>query len=172
MEKCDDHSQGIDLKQVGKETFVTSQPVPELSMIQSKAITVDNLQVGQRFDLSGKIGRMKLPCLLRFSLEKINDFSLVLSNDSNQKLIIGYDKKSNQYFIDRTSSGKVDFQKDFAAKHTAPRMTDNQQMNISIILDESSAELFADDGLTVMTEIFFPDTPYSEAILKQLTGYY
>ena len=87
---------------------------------------------------------------------------MTLSNDLKEKLIIGYDKKLNQYFVDRTSSGKVDFQKEFAAKHSAPRIADNQKMNISIILDESSAELFADDGLTVMTEIFFPGKPYNQ----------
>ena len=86
----------------------------------------------------------------------------MLSNDKEEKLIIGYDKKLNQYFIDRTLSGKVDFQKDFAAKHSAPRITDHKKINLSILLDESSVELFADDGLTVMTEIFFPEAPYNQ----------
>ena len=45
-------------------------------------------------------------------------------------------------------------------------------MNISLILDESSAELFADDGLTVMTEIFFPETPYNQIHIKTSDGYY
>ena len=35
-------------------------------------------------------------------------------------------------------------------------------MNLSLLFDESSLELFADDGLTVMTEIFFPEKPYSQ----------
>jgi fructan beta-fructosidase len=56
----------------------------------------------------------------------------------------------------------VDFYNEFAAKHVAPRLTNTQKMNISIVLDESSAELFADNGLTVMTEIFFPSKPYNQ----------
>jgi fructan beta-fructosidase len=39
-------------------------------------------------------------------------------------------------------------------------------MNLTIILDESSAELFADDGLTVMTEIFFPSKPYNQVHIQ------
>lgn len=35
-------------------------------------------------------------------------------------------------------------------------------MNISLIIDVSSVELFADDGLTVMTAIFFPNKPYNQ----------
>ena len=34
-------------------------------------------------------------------------------------------------------------------------------MKITLIVDVSSVELFADDGLTVMTAIFFPDKPFN-----------
>jgi fructan beta-fructosidase len=39
-------------------------------------------------------------------------------------------------------------------------------MNISLVVDVSSVELFADDGLTVMTEIFFPNKPYDRIHLE------
>ena len=38
-------------------------------------------------------------------------------------------------------------------------------MNLSLIIDVSSIELFADNGLTVMTEIFFPDKPFNKMII-------
>ena len=41
-----------------------------------------------------------------------NCFSIVLANSMGEEVQIGYDKATNQYFIDRTKSGKVDFQKD------------------------------------------------------------
>jgi fructan beta-fructosidase len=81
-------------------------------------------------------------------------------------LTIGYDKKSNQYYIDRTLSGNVDFKKGFSAIHYAPRIDNKQKMNMSIIIDVSSMELFADNGLTVMTEIFFPDKPYDKISIE------
>jgi fructan beta-fructosidase len=156
----------LHVKHVGKERFVASEPVHELSKIQSNPISRENFTVKKSFDLSELTGKITFPCRINISLEEIKNFSLLLSNDLDEKLIIGYDKKSNQYFIDRTSSGKVDFQKEFAAKHSAPRIADDQKMNISIILDESSAEIFADDGLTVMTEIFFPGKPYNQIHLE------
>ena len=36
------------------------------------------------------------------------------------------------------------------------------KMNISLVIDVSSVELFADDGLTVMTSIFFPNKEYNK----------
>jgi fructan beta-fructosidase len=92
----------------------------------------------------------------------LKNFSLILSNDINEKVIIGYDKKNNRYYIDRTQSGKTGFYKEFAAGHTAPRFVNTSSANLSLIIDVSSVELFADDGLTVMTEIFFPNKPYNQ----------
>ena len=152
----------LQIKHVGKELFIASQPVHEISKIRLNSFADSNFTITQNFDLSKKIGSLKFPCMLNLKLEEIKDFSVVLSNDVNEKLIIGYDKKLNQYFIDRTSSGKTDFKNGFAAKHFAPRFTVNKKMNISLVLDASSVELFADDGLTVMTEIFFPTKPYNQ----------
>jgi fructan beta-fructosidase len=152
----------LKLKHVGDKIFVASQPVAELSKIQSKPIIISNVKITNSIDMAVKTGKVKFPCRINLSLEEIKDFSLVVSNDRGEELIIGYNKKQNQYFIDRTKSGKTDFQKEFAAKHVAPRFANNHQMNISLIIDVSSVELFADDGLAVMTEIFFPNKPYNK----------
>lgn len=152
----------LKLKHVGKDIFLTSEPVAELNAIEKKPVLLNNEMVDKEMDLSKKIGKIILPLRLDISFKKTNYFTLELSNETGEKLLIGYDKKTNQYFIDRTASGKVDFQNGFAAKHMAPRLTDNATINISIIADESSVELFADDGLTLMTEIFFPAKPYNQ----------
>ena len=99
-------------------------------------------------------------------LEKADDFSLTFQNEKGEELVIGYDNAHNQYFIDRSKSGKVDFDKGFAAKHIAPRFSNNPGMDISMVVDESSIEIFADGGLTTMTEIFFPNAPYNKINLQ------
>ena len=103
---------------------------------------------------------------LDIDFDKTTDFSLTLSNDAGEKLVIGFDKQNNQYFIDRTNSGQTGFQKDFAGKHTAPRFVNADKMDVSLIIDESAVELFADEGLSVMTETFFPSTPYNKVNIQ------
>jgi len=39
-----------------------------------------------------------------------------------------------------------------------------------LIIDNASIELFADNGLTVMTEIFFPTTPYNQITIQSKEG--
>ncbi len=142
--------------------LIASQPVKELSVIQSKPVIVQNIKVGNSVDMATKTGKINFPCRLNLSLEEIKDFSLVISNDAGEEIVIGYDKQQNQYFIDRSRSGKTNFHKGFAARHVAPRFTDKSKMNISLVIDVSSVELFADDGLTVMTSVFFPNKPYNK----------
>jgi fructan beta-fructosidase len=43
-------------------------------------------------------------------------------------------------------------------------------MKISLVIDVSSVELFADDGLTVMTELFFPNKPYNQIHIQSADG--
>ena len=155
----------LKIKHVGREIFVASGPVREISGIQSTSFIDSNIKVNQSFDLTKKTGTIKLPCRIKLNMEEAKNFSIHLSNHINEKLVIGFDRESNQYFIDRTSSGKVDFNNEFAAKHVAPRISSDTKMTIDIIIDESSVELFADDGLTTMTEVFFPAKPYDNISL-------
>ena len=154
------------IKHVGNDILVASEPVKELKAIELKSTTIDNINAGNGFDLASKTGPVKLPCRIDLDLDKSTEFSLTLSNSAGEKLIIGYDKSNNQYFIDRTNSGKKDFQKDFGGKHTAPRFVTADKMDVTLIIDESSVELFADEGLSVMTEIFFPSTPYDKVNIQ------
>jgi fructan beta-fructosidase len=159
----------LHLKHVGKEILVASQPVKELNNIQSKYKVINNLKTTRNFDLASIIGKVAFPCRINMNLEKAADFSLRLSNNSGDELLIGFDKKNNQYFIDRSKSGKISFNKGFAARHVAPRFVKGK-MNISLIVDVSSVELFADDGLSVMTEIFFPNKRYDRMELQSAGG--
>jgi len=121
-------------------------------------------------DLSQKTGKINIPCRLNLNIDTLKNFSVTLSNQMNEQVVIGYDKESNHYYIDRTKSGKTDFYKGFAAKHTAPRFVNVLQSDISLIIDLSSVELFADDGLTVMTETFFPNKPYDQINIRSEDG--
>jgi len=152
----------LKLQHLGKDILIAAEPVRELTNIQSKPIIISNLKINKTIDMAGIVQKPTLPCRLNLNFEEVKDFSLIVSNDMGEELIIGYDKKQHQYFIDRSKSGKTTFQKEFAARHVAPRFTDRAKMNISLLIDASSVELFADDGLTVMTAIFFPSKPYHQ----------
>ena len=153
----------LKLKHVGNDMLIASEPVAELLSVQLKPSTViNNLAVPEKGLLVNTKGDAKFPLRINLSTDETKDFSIVVSNTMGEELVIGFDKMANRYFIDRTKSGKTGFKKEFAAKHTAPRFTNAAKMDMILVIDVSSVELFADGGLTAMTEIFFPNKPYTQ----------
>lgn len=88
--------------------------------------------------------------------------TLRFSNTKNEYIDIGFDPLKNEYSIDRTHAGSSDFSPIFAVKHVAPRLEKSDTIRWQIYLDVASVELFADGGLTTLTDIFFPSEPFSK----------
>lgn len=140
----------LSLEKIGEKYFLASRPVPELS-----AITESLKEFGDTMNLEG-------PARIDLKPGLLDSYEIVLSNDSNEQVMIGYDKSTNNYYIDRTKSGKVDFEYGFSKKLTAPRIASGDSANLTLIIDVASVEVFADNGLTVLTAIFFPNTAYKK----------
>jgi fructan beta-fructosidase len=141
--------------------LIASKPVSELNNLSASPVNFKDVAVTD-FDLTSKTGKLKGPARIKLTSGEIKNFTVTLSNSKGQKLVIGFDKSSNQYFIDRTASGKTDFEKGFGKRHTAPRFVQSKNFDLTLVIDDASVELFADNGLTVMTEIFFPDENYAD----------
>ncbi len=89
--------------------------------------------------------------------------TLELSNTKGEKYELGYNAATNEFFSDRRNAGKASFSEKFATKiHTAPRFSEHPIIELQLFLDVASAELFADKGWTVMTDIFFPNEAYTK----------
>ncbi len=156
----------LGLKQANGEIFLTSTPVKELTGLEKNTVTVNNKL------LTGK-GIKDIPdqFTLKFNINKINGYAITLSNTIGEKLIIGYDHIKKQYFIDRSTSGIIDFNPEFAKTAFAPRLSNNMvSSDIELVVDASSVELFADNGLTVMTSVFFPHKPFTQLQIQNTQG--
>jgi len=116
------------------------------------------------------LGKLTGPAKISFTSDKIETFSVTLSNEQGEKIVVGYDKAANYYYADRSKSGIVNFEKEFSYFHFAPRLSTKPNLDFTLIIDNASIELFADNGLTVMTEIFFPTTPYNQITIQSKEG--
>ncbi|MBS1526832.1 MAG: glycoside hydrolase family 32 protein [Bacteroidetes bacterium] len=154
----------LKLIKTGNGYNVASCPVKELHSIEGSPITL----IGIKGDanLSKLIGRTDGQYELNLSSAQLKNFSLTFSNAKGQKLIAGYDDNSNSWYIDRTQAGESRFNRDFAKKFSASRISKNKGADLKLIIDAASIELFADHGLTTMTAIFFPDQPLSTISLS------
>jgi fructan beta-fructosidase len=160
----------LGLEKAGERYLLTSKPVKELDGLAGERVSLQNIDASD-YDLTEKTGNNNNPSRISLASDNIQDFSIIFSNDKGQKVVVGFDSDSNQYFMDRTASGSVDFKKGFAARHTSPRLTANNNMNLTLVIDHASIELFADNGLTAMTQVFFPDGLLSNIRLQSKKGF-
>ncbi len=120
--------------------LLASQPVEELKNAFAQIPTKENI-VPNRIELKDV---------------KATDFEIIFSNAYNEKLVVGYHADKKQFYVDRTNAGISNFNTGFAAVAIAPRLSTYSNMDLSILLDKTSIELFADGGRTAMTALFFP----------------
>ena len=140
----------------GDDYLLTSMPVKELDNLKTGSISLNNVEVKKEFDLSDKTKDLQGKYWMDITTAGKNNVSITLYNEVGQEVIIGYNKEKNQYYIDRTKSGDVGFNKEFAKVFTGPRLSNSTNIKMKLLVDVASVELFADDGTTVMTGIYFP----------------
>lgn len=146
------------------------KPVKELEILRGSPVAIlvseikdfkaiDNQSFTKEIDLS-------------FDLTKTtaSNFGLVLSNSKNEKIEIGYDAAKKEFFIDRREGGKKSFSDKFSSRQTAPRLSSDNILKLHLFVDVASVELFADDGSTVLTSIFFPNEDFKTAKIFTQNG--
>lgn len=153
----------LKLIKLGEEWRLTSQPVSSLSKSSKNNFEINEVRAIQKVALSG-------PTVISFEADAAEDFSVTCMNDHQEKIVIGHDHKKQEFYIDRRKSGQILFHPEFAGIHTAPRVSKESSIKLRIVLDKTSVELFADEGLTVMTTIFFPKKPYQECWIDPKAG--
>jgi fructan beta-fructosidase len=157
-----------DLKLVRKNDnwFLSSLPVPELLAGVKPARILSNVSVNGSLDITSRLAGFTVPALLQVNIDTLDDFSIQFSNTQGERVLVGYDRKMNEFFIDRSQSGTTAFHDRFAARHVAPRLASGSKSEVAILIDRASVELFADGGLTVMTAICFPTSGFDHVSLN------
>ena len=145
---------------------VKTTPVKELKDIQDPELgtRLQPREINGSMSLTEEFAFPLSTCVMEMNWElgsgSASEVGVELSNSKGQSVKIGFNKSDQEFFIDRTESGNMDFSDQFSGRHTAPWTGDAAALDMTLYLDVASAELFAQDGQVVMTEIYFPDEPF------------
>jgi fructan beta-fructosidase len=151
----------LSLKLTAGDIWLTSTPVEALDKLVNKTIKVDAGLLAKTNNVFAVIKQTPTQYTLKFKTQVVKDYSIILSNNAGEILVVGYDCKSNRYYIDRTKAGQNKFSKQFQPKAYAPRLSTSLTSDMEMVVDASSIELFADGGLSNLTGVFFPKKPYT-----------
>ncbi|RAV29613.1 glycoside hydrolase family 32 protein [Sinomicrobium soli] len=161
--------------------LLASSPVRELESFRNKITEEQDVSLSAPFVYKSENGGGLNSTEILLSLEKTGN-SIVefrLYNTEGDTLSFGLNSVKKEFFTDRTRAGQTDFSEKFAEKaSTAPRFTSSGTLDVRIVLDKTSIEVFYDSGTAAMTEIFFLKSPFDhfdirstdpETTLKNIT---
>ena len=96
--------------------------------------------------------------------------NIVLGNEQGDHVTMTYCPASDTFSVDRRESGIVDFSQDFPSVTMAPAHSGDKPLKLRIFIDRSSIEVFGRDGRFAMTNLVFPNSPYTTLSLDTKGG--
>lgn len=158
-------------------TRLRQQPIKELQKLRGPVRKLDmkrlpdGVTVIDLKDLAPN-GAFELDLTIDLVDSDAEELYLTLSNESGEHFYrTGYSRKpgvENSFFTDRRSTGDNSFNPKFAPDQLsiAPRWSNEGNLRIHAIFDRTSAEVFFDQGEPVMTDIFFPEAPFTKLTIE------
>lgn len=151
------------------QLYVSSTPSPEVDALRGALV-----KSVSKTSLGSKARTYSIPELCEIDMEispkKAESVEIELSNAAGEKVVMVYDAKSDSLSFDRRKSGIVDFSQDFPAVTVSPAYTDGDKVGLRIFIDRSSIEVFGKDGRFAMTNLVFPNSPYSRLSVRATGG--
>lgn len=163
----------LTLRNTSAGQLLCAQPVQESTRIVQSPKAIPPQKVSGQLDLSRLLSAPSPTLHLGLQLswaagEQPERIALALSNTKGEAYRIWLE--GNTFYADRSNAGETAFEKGFGSTAKAPRWPDHQTLELEIWLDVASVELFADGGATNLTEIFFPNVPFTQVTLEVENG--
>ncbi len=135
----------LSLKKMAKGFRLIQHPIKAISSIRGEDIKDLSSILKQSFELE-----------IAINVSEGKESGVILKNtDSYTK--IGYNSSSHEVFINRTMSGDVSFNKDFASIDRVKTEPTDGKIKLHVFFDYSIIEIFANDGEATICEQVFPD---------------
>jgi fructan beta-fructosidase len=146
----------LSLVDIDGRVVIRSMVIPELLNSSTDTVVFTDVAVKDSLNLATKV-KYPLTISIIQGVVEAKTFSIEFANKKNQKLSTGYDLKTNRFFVDRSTAGRNDFSKDFHGIVWADRYAGTDSVAFTIVMDIGSIEVYFDDGLTSMTNLYFAD---------------
>ncbi|MFB5660401.1 GH32 C-terminal domain-containing protein [Alteribacillus sp. HJP-4] len=138
------------------------EPVKEIESIRATEHSVDSFTVEGDYLLEDVAG-MSYEFETEIEWEEANEFGIRLRQSDEEETVVGLNTEQNSVFLDRTNAGldtlidrngePYSFGKRFEKEYPE----DKEKIKIRGLVDESSVEIFIDDGEFTFTNLIYTD---------------
>ncbi|BBH24197.1 hypothetical protein Back11_55420 [Paenibacillus baekrokdamisoli] len=143
----------------GEGIRLIQEPVRELDTLRDKAVKISE----QKLEPGGS-NPLKDVKGTSFELETeftatsaVESFGIKVREGGKQETVIRYETKTAQLVVDRMNAGESSFENQFAEAVSAPLKLRDNKLKLRIFVDDTTLEVFANDGEVVLTSLIFPD---------------
>lgn len=150
------------------EIYLSSKPSPELAALRGECKSYGRRKV------SSSPLNIPIPALAEivvdYDARQCASFSLTLSNAEGEEVVMTLDPRAGSFAVDRTRSGLTGFSSHFPAVTAAPTLGAPATGTLRIFVDRSSVEVFDSEGRFVLTNLVFPENPYTKLTVRAAQG--
>jgi len=151
----------------GEEIALVQRPAPELESLRRCLLyrAARPAEIRGEADLSDRASgeTLEIRAVLDVRQAARAGLRVRVSPDRSQATEIAYDVPGRRLSVDRGRSGAL-FSERFSGLHAAPLVLEDGLLDLHVLVDRSSVELFAAGGRVAMTDLIFPG-PESRGIV-------
>lgn len=147
----------VELKNIDNNLILEQTPISELKDLRSDSLIISNNDIisireklkdvsFQIFEINGTV-----------KADTNSGFELHLKKGMGQETKLIFDFKNNEVHFDRSKSGKLTTISDFRSIQSARINVENGMVDFNIFVDNSSIEIFINNGRIVFSNQIFPD---------------
>lgn len=153
----------LHLQQVKNHWYLVSTPITGTGSVEEIGdATLENGSLDLSKYIKGSNGAFELS----FVVDQVAPFNIILGNEKGDELMLGFDQSNQQYYVDRSKSGNTNFSSAFIQRTVSPRISDHKTISYRLLVDHNSVEIFADGGISNLSNLFFVEQPFDVLNLK------
>lgn len=149
----------------GKHLILASEPIETLKELRENSRSIEPFEVVDSYFLDKLLVENNGAYELQMTIKprtNTSSFSIILSNREDEELVFNFDLKNNTQKVDRSKSGNVSFNDEFAANASVAPLEIHKSYDIRIFIDKNSSELFVNNGELVQTNSIYPTEAYNK----------
>ncbi len=150
----------VSLKTYPEGIRMVQQPIRELQMLRGNEENIKAMATNTIKPINFKPATNTYELDVTIDVSKATDAGLHLLQGEGRQLTIGYNNTSHTLYIDRTHctdfTSDSTFNKSFPVIMSAPLSLTNGKLDLHILVDASSVEVFANGGKVNMSTVTYP----------------
>lgn len=144
----------LTLHRKGNQFELLQHPVEELKELRKKASLDIQLPLNLSFkEVITTTGSFEL--MLEGQLKGTDIVQVIIQDLKRQQVVVSYNQITNELSIKRMDPIEGSFSNKFAGQHKAPLKLSEQSLKLHLFFDQSTLEVFANDGTRVLSDLVF-----------------